>query len=68
MGVDALGTILRQTLPQASWTAHANVAAALQAARAAAKAGDCILAFGSFFVATAVLAEHAAMAGGVDAG
>ncbi|CAM0998472.1 bifunctional tetrahydrofolate synthase/dihydrofolate synthase [Rhodanobacter sp. Root179] len=68
MSVDALGIILRQTLPQASCTAHADVAAALQAARAAAKAGDCILAFGSFFVATAVLAEHAAMAGGVDAG
>ena len=62
MAVGALSEILRQTLPQARYTAHVSVAAALQAARATAGADDCILAFGSFFVATAVLAEHAAAA------
>jgi dihydrofolate synthase/folylpolyglutamate synthase len=36
------------------------VAAALAAARAAAHPGDLILAFGSFHVAGAVLAAHAA--------
>ncbi|WP_426689188.1 bifunctional tetrahydrofolate synthase/dihydrofolate synthase [Rhodanobacter ginsengiterrae] len=58
--VAALAEILRQTLPQASHTEHANVADALLAARGAAQAGECILAFGSFFVASAVLAEHLA--------
>jgi len=44
-------------LPGASFDAHPDVAAALNAARSAAKAGECVLAFGSFFVASAVLAE-----------
>jgi len=46
-------------LPQASFDAHPDVAAALAAARQATQPGDCILAFGSFFVASAVMAEHA---------
>ena len=54
----ALGAILQQTLPQAAFDTHADVAAALAAARAAAGAGECILAFGSFFVAAAVIAER----------
>lgn len=54
----ALGAILQQTLPQAAFDTHADVAAALAAARAAAGLGDCILAFGSFFVAAAVIAER----------
>jgi len=60
MSVEVLAGILRQTLPAASWTAHANVAAALRAARGSVASGGRILAFGSFFVASAVLAEHAA--------
>jgi dihydrofolate synthase/folylpolyglutamate synthase len=44
-------------LPQAHYEVHENVLAALAAARATAKSGDRILAFGSFFVAAAVLAE-----------
>ena len=54
----ALGAIVQQTLPQAAFDTHADVAAALAAARAAAGAGECILAFGSFFVAAAVIAER----------
>ncbi|HEY8329191.1 MAG TPA: bifunctional folylpolyglutamate synthase/dihydrofolate synthase, partial [Rhodanobacter sp.] len=53
-----LAAILQQTLPQASFDAHADVAAALAAARATAQPGERILAFGSFFVASAVLAER----------
>ncbi|WNL47858.1 bifunctional tetrahydrofolate synthase/dihydrofolate synthase [Dyella sp. BiH032] len=48
---------LRQTLPDPACDVHADVAAALAAARAAAKPGERILAFGSFFVAAAVLSE-----------
>ncbi|MDE2308941.1 MAG: bifunctional tetrahydrofolate synthase/dihydrofolate synthase [Xanthomonadaceae bacterium] len=55
----ALAAVLRQTLPQAPFDAHADVAAALAAARAAARPGERILAFGSFFVASAVIAERA---------
>jgi dihydrofolate synthase/folylpolyglutamate synthase len=51
----ALAGTLVNTLPQAAFDAHADVAAALAAARAAARPGERILAFGSFFVATAVL-------------
>ena len=51
---------LRKALPQATFDQHADVAGALEAARASARAGDRILAFGSFFVATAVLDRHAA--------
>ena len=55
--VAALAAVFRQTLPQAPFDAHADVAGALAAARAAARPGERILAFGSFFVARAVLAE-----------
>lgn len=58
MAVTALATILQQTLPQATYDEHVDVAAALAAARAAAQPGERILAFGSFFVASAVLAER----------
>jgi dihydrofolate synthase/folylpolyglutamate synthase len=44
-------------LPEARYDRHDNVQAAWRAARAAAKPGDRVLAFGSFFVAAAVLAE-----------
>jgi dihydrofolate synthase / folylpolyglutamate synthase len=59
MPIGALTEALRQTLPQAAFDAHADVPAALAAARAQARPGECILAFGSFFVAGAVLAEPA---------
>jgi dihydrofolate synthase/folylpolyglutamate synthase len=48
---------LKLALPQAHFEVHENVSAALAAARATAKSGDRVLAFGSFFVAAAVLAE-----------
>ncbi|HEV2538106.1 MAG TPA: bifunctional tetrahydrofolate synthase/dihydrofolate synthase [Frateuria sp.] len=57
--IGALAQVLRQVLPQAVSDAHADVPAALAAARARARPGECILAFGSFFVASAVLAEPA---------
>lgn len=57
LGADALAAILRQQQPQARFDMHAGVAAALAAARAQAQPGDGILAFGSFFVAGAVIAE-----------
>ena len=56
----ALSGILIQVRPGAAFDSHASVGAALHAARAAAATGDCILAFGSFFVASAVIAEQAA--------
>ncbi len=55
---EALGESLRRTLPAAAFDMHADVPRALIAARATAKPGDCILAFGSFFVASAVIAEQ----------
>ena len=58
LAVDALAERLRQTLPQACFDQHADVAAALVAARAAARPGERILVFGSFFVAAVVMAEH----------
>ena len=58
--IKALAQTLRQALPQAASDAHPGVPAALAAARARARPGECILAFGSFFVASAVLAEPAA--------
>ena len=58
LAMDALAEVLQQTLPQAKADRHADVAAALAAARAAARPGERILAFGSFFVAAAVIAEH----------
>jgi dihydrofolate synthase/folylpolyglutamate synthase len=54
----ALAEILMQASPDAPFDSHATVIAALDAARAAAAPGDCVLAFGSFFVASAVLAEQ----------
>jgi len=48
---------LALALPGARHDLHDNVRAALEAARAAAQPGECVLAFGSFFVAAAVLAE-----------
>ncbi|WP_049621396.1 bifunctional folylpolyglutamate synthase/dihydrofolate synthase [Frateuria defendens] len=54
---EALGDTLRRTLPAARFDAHASVHEALRAARAAARPGERILAFGSFFVAAAVLEE-----------
>ena len=56
----ALGEILMRVCPHAPFDSHATVSAALEAARAAAEPGDCVLAFGSFFVASAVLAEQVA--------
>ena len=54
----ALADVLRRTVPGAVSDAHAEVAAALAAAQATARPGERILAFGSFFVAAAVVAEH----------
>jgi dihydrofolate synthase/folylpolyglutamate synthase len=48
---------LKLALPQARYDVHENVAAALAAARATAQPGELVLAFGSFFVAAATLAE-----------
>ena len=56
--VTALATTLRETLPQARFDVHADVAAALAEARRVARPGERILAFGSFFVASAVIAEQ----------
>jgi dihydrofolate synthase/folylpolyglutamate synthase len=54
----ALAVILREALPQARFDVHRDVPTALVAARAAAHPGERILAFGSFFVASAVMAEQ----------
>ncbi|WP_109125668.1 bifunctional tetrahydrofolate synthase/dihydrofolate synthase [Dyella sp. C11] len=53
----ALAERLVEALPDARFDIHADVPAALKAAKNAANAGECVLAFGSFFVASAVLAE-----------
>src|SRR6185437_11519813 len=58
LAMDALAEVLQQTLPQAKADRHADVASALAAAHAAAQPGERILAFGSFFVAAAVMAER----------
>ena len=58
LAAGALAAVLQQVLPQAAFDAHADVVAALAAARAAARPDELILAFGSFFVAAAVLAER----------
>lgn len=55
MAIGALAEVLHQTLPQAPWDAHADVPNAWAAARAMAAPGECILAFGSFYVARAVM-------------
>lgn len=52
-----LAGVLHQVLPRAAFDTHDNVAGALAAARASARRGERILAFGSFFVASAVLTE-----------
>ncbi|GLQ96630.1 bifunctional tetrahydrofolate synthase/dihydrofolate synthase [Dyella mobilis] len=54
-----LAGVLHQVLPRAACDTHPNVQHALAAARASARHGDRILAFGSFFVAAAVLEESA---------
>ncbi|MFC3653619.1 bifunctional tetrahydrofolate synthase/dihydrofolate synthase [Dyella humi] len=50
-----LAGVLHQVLPRAGFDTHDNVSQALAAARASARRGERILAFGSFFVASAVL-------------
>jgi len=59
LSAQALAQTLADVLPDAPMGAHADVAGALAAARAAARPGERILAFGSFFVAAAVLADGA---------
>ncbi|QAU23216.1 bifunctional tetrahydrofolate synthase/dihydrofolate synthase [Dyella sp. M7H15-1] len=52
-----LAGVLHQVLPRAAYDIHRDVRHALAAARAGAWHGERILAFGSFFVAAAVLQE-----------
>jgi len=59
LSAEALAGQLAEVLPEATYDLHADVLGALRAARSSAQAGDCVLAFGSFFVAAAVLAESA---------
>jgi dihydrofolate synthase / folylpolyglutamate synthase len=54
-----LAGVLHQVLPRAACDTHPDVRHALAAARASARRGERILAFGSFFVAAAVLEEAA---------
>jgi dihydrofolate synthase / folylpolyglutamate synthase len=54
-----LAGVLHRVLPRASFDIHVDVQHALQAARTSARHGECILAFGSFFVASAVMAATA---------
>jgi len=56
-GMDSAGLarVLQASLPAAAYDAYADIPHALAAARAATRAGDCVLAFGSFYVARAVL-------------
>ena len=58
LSADALARVLQRVAPAARFDRHADVAGALAAAQAAAKPGERILAFGSFFVAAAVMAER----------
>lgn len=64
-GMDSAGLarVLQASLPAAAYDAYADIPRALAAARAAARAGDCVLAFGSFYVARAVLNTAPAAAG-----
>jgi dihydrofolate synthase/folylpolyglutamate synthase len=55
MAIAPLTEVLQRTLPQAVFDAHADMPAALAAAQAMAQPGECILAFGSFYVARAVV-------------
>ncbi len=57
LGADALATRMRTGLPSASISLHEHPRSALAAARAAARPGERILAFGSFFLAAEVLTE-----------
>jgi len=63
-GMDSAGLarMLRASLPEAAYDTYADIPHALAAARAAARAGDCVLAFGSFYVARAVLNTRPATA------
>jgi dihydrofolate synthase / folylpolyglutamate synthase len=54
-----LAGVLRQVSPRASFDTYVDVQHALAAARASARRGERILAFGSFFVASAVIAATA---------
>jgi dihydrofolate synthase/folylpolyglutamate synthase len=56
LSATALVERLRHVLPEASFDTYIDVAGALAGARAQAHPGERILAFGSFFVASAVLA------------
>ncbi|WEN13470.1 bifunctional tetrahydrofolate synthase/dihydrofolate synthase [Rhodanobacter sp. AS-Z3] len=68
MTVDALVGVLQQTLPQAAYSIYPDVPAALLGARRTAQVGDCILAFGSFFVAGEALAEQVSPVTRADGG
>lgn len=57
LSADVLSRTVAEVIPGASVDVHESVQAALGAARASARPGEKILAFGSFFVAAAVLAE-----------
>jgi dihydrofolate synthase/folylpolyglutamate synthase len=57
LSAEALSRVLQETLPEAAFDRHDDVRAALAAARAQALEGERILAFGSFFIASAVLAN-----------
>lgn len=56
LSAPALASMIEETLPQARFDTFVDVASALQAACAEANPGERILAFGSFFVASAVVA------------
>ncbi len=57
LSADALAATMRAGLPTASISLHEHPRSALAAARAAARPGERILAFGSFFLAAEVLSE-----------
>ncbi|MEO5810696.1 MAG: bifunctional tetrahydrofolate synthase/dihydrofolate synthase [Rhodanobacter sp.] len=58
MAISGLVDVLHKTLPLAPCDAHADIPSALAAARALAQPGECILAFGSFYVARAVVSAN----------
>jgi dihydrofolate synthase/folylpolyglutamate synthase len=57
LSADAVADRVRAVLPDAPVDRHASVGEALIVARSVAQPGERVLAFGSFFVASAVLAE-----------
>lgn len=57
LSAEALAEQLAAVLPGAGYEVHADVSSALKAAKSSATPGECVLAFGSFYVAAAVLAE-----------